>query len=83
MKAKQISGNNLLEIIGHLESDLSKLKRALAETRRLGGRRKVLRPVREYEFCGMWKNRDDMKGLSSAAWLAKLRREHWSRSQDR
>jgi len=81
MKAKQISGNNILNIIGHLESDLSKLKRALAETRRLGGSRKALRSVREYEFCGMWKNRDDMKGLSTAEWLVKLRREQWSRSQ--
>jgi hypothetical protein len=81
MKAKQISGNKILNIIGHLESDLSKLKRALAETRRLGGSRKALRSVREYEFCGMWKNRDDMKGLSTAEWLVKLRREQWSRSQ--
>ena len=81
MKANQISGNNILNIIGHLESDLSKLKRALAETRRLGGSRKALRSVREYEFCGMWKNRDDMKGLSTAEWLVKLRREQWSRSQ--
>jgi len=81
MKAKQISGNNILNIIGHLESDLSKLKRALAETRRLGGSRKALRSVREYDFCGMWKNRDDMKGLSTAEWLVKLRREQWSRSQ--
>lgn len=81
MKAKQISGNNILNIIGHLESDLSKLKRALAETRRLGGGRKALRSVREYDFCGMWKNREDMKGLSTAEWLVKLRREQWSRSQ--
>lgn len=81
MKAKEVSGNKILDIIGHLESDLSKLKRALAESRRLGGTRKALRSVREYEFCGMWKNRDDMKGLSTAEWLAKLRREEWSRSQ--
>jgi hypothetical protein len=81
MKAKQISGNNILNIIGYLESDLSKLKRALAETGRLGGSRKALRSVRKYEFCGMWKNRDDMKGLSTAEWLVKLRREQWSRSQ--
>jgi hypothetical protein len=81
MKAKQLSGNNILDIIGHLESDLSKLKRVLTETSRLGGGKKALRSVREYEFCGMWKDRDDMKGLSTAEWLAKLRREHWSRSQ--
>lgn len=83
MKAKELSGNKILDIIGHLESDLSKLKRALAETRRLERRKKTLRSrsLREYEFCGMWKERDDMKGLSSAEWLAKLRREHWSRSQ--
>ena len=56
MKAKEVSGNKILDIIGHLESDLSKLKRALAETRQLGGtRKKTLRSVREYEFCGMWK----------------------------
>jgi len=81
MKAKQANGNKILDIIGHLESDLLKLKRALAETRRLGESKKAFRSVREYEFCGMWKDRDDMKGLSTAEWLAKLRREHWSRSQ--
>jgi len=81
MKAKELSGNKILDIIGHLESDLSKLKRALAETRRLEGRKKTLISLREYEFCGMWKDRDDMKGLSTAEWLAKLRREQWSRSQ--
>ena len=83
MKAKEFSGNKILDIIGHLESDLSKLKRALAETKRLEGRKETLRSLREYEFCGMWKDRDDMKGLSTAEWLAKLRREHWSRSQYR
>jgi hypothetical protein len=81
MKAKELNGNKILNIIGHLESDLSKLKRALAEARRLGGNEKILRSVREYEFCGMWKDREDMKGLSTAEWLAKLRREHWSRSK--
>jgi hypothetical protein len=81
MKAKHLSGNHILDIIGHLESDLSKLKRALAGTKRSGERKKAFRSVREYEFCGMWKDRDDMKGLSSAEWLAKLRRKHWSRIQ--
>ena len=82
MKAKEVSGNKILDIIGHLESDLSKLKRTLAETKRLEGRKKTSRSLREYKFCGMWKNRDDMKGLSTSEWLAKLRREHWSRSQE-
>lgn len=81
MKAGQANGKKILDIIGHLESDLSKLRRALAETRRFRESKKALRSVREYEFCGMWKGRDDMKGLSTAEWLAKLRREQWSRNQ--
>jgi len=81
MKAKSIESDNIINMIDHLESDLSKLKSALMQTKRLKGKRKVFRSVREYEFCGMWKDRDDMKGLSSSEWLVKLRRDHWSRNQ--
>ena len=35
--------------------------------------------VRQAEYFGMWTDREDMKGLSSRAWLTQLRAEQWSR----
>lgn len=82
MKAEKIkSADKIIDIIDHLESDLSKLKKVLREVKPLKEQKKTFRSVREYEFCGMWKDRADMEGLSSAEWLAKLRRGQWSRSQ--
>ena len=70
----------VIKIIEHIEFQLSNLKKALKETKPIvEGEKKKFRSVREYEFCGMWKDRDDMKGLSSAEWLAKLRRDQWGR----
>ena len=82
MKGEEIkSSDNIIDIIDHLESDLWKLKKPLREGRHLKGQKKVFRSVRQYEFCGMWKDRADMEGLSSAEWLANLRKEQWGRSQ--
>jgi len=77
-KTKSTAG--VIEIIEHIESQLSNLKKALKETKPIiKGETKGFRSVRQYEFCGMWKDREDMKGLSSTEWLAKLRREQWGR----
>jgi len=82
MKGEKIkSADKIIDIIDHLESDLWKLKKLLRGVRLLKEQRKAFRSVREYEFCGMWKDRADMEGLSSAEWLAKLRRGQWGRSQ--
>lgn len=79
-REKSTSTIGVLDIIEHIESDLSKLKKAVKEIKPIvKGEKKGFRSVREYEFCGMWKDREDMKGLSSAEWLARLRREQWGR----
>ena len=79
-RKKSVSTIGVLEIIEHIESQLSNLKKAVKEITPIEkGETKGFRSVREYEFCGMWKDREDMKGLSSTEWLAKLRREQWSR----
>jgi len=79
---KTKSTTNVIDIIEHIESQLSTLKKALKEIRpTANGVKEGARSVREYEFCGMWKDREDMKGISSAEWLAKLRREQWGRIQ--
>jgi hypothetical protein len=71
---------SVIKIIEHIESELSNLKKALKETEpTVREKKKGVRSVREYEFCGMWKDREDMKGLSSTEWLAKLRGEQWGR----
>lgn len=81
MKKKSMSTSNVIEIIEHIESELSNLKKALKETRPTAEPNKgEFKSVREYEFCGMWKDREDMKGLSSSEWLAKIRREQWGRT---
>jgi hypothetical protein len=36
-------------------------------------------PLSEHPFVGIWKDREDMKD-GGAAWVRKLRREHWDRS---
>jgi len=79
MKGKRVkSGGDILDLIHHMETDLEKLKKALLETKQSGRESKrPFRSFREFEFCGMWKNRDDMIGLSSAEWLAKIRSNQW------
>ena len=77
---KSGSTTGVLEIIEHIESELSNLKKAVKEiTPIVKGETKGFRSVTEYEFCGMWQDREDMKGLSSTEWLEKLRREQWGR----
>jgi hypothetical protein len=77
---KTKSTTNAIEIIEHIESQLSTLKKALKEIKPIAnGVEGGARSVREYEFCGMWKDREDMRGLSSTEWLLKLRREQWGR----
>ena len=81
MKRKK-SGSTIgaLEIIEHIESQLSNLKKEVKEISPIVDEEKnSFHSIREYEFCGMWKDREDMKGLSSTEWLAKLRREQWGR----
>ena len=77
---KTKSTTNVIEIIEHIESQLSTLKQALKEIKpTTNGAKEGARSVREYEFCGMWKDREDMRGLSSTEWLAKLRSDQWGR----
>ncbi len=77
-KAK--STTNVIEIIEQIESQLSTLKKAVKEIKPTTNEAKEgARSVREYEFCGMWKDREDMRGLSSTEWLAKLRSDQWGR----
>lgn len=79
-RKKTNSTAGAIEIIEHVESELSKLKKTLTEAELIGiGEKTEGRSVREFEFCGLWKDREDMKGLSTAEWLAKLRREQWGR----
>ncbi|MCK4339024.1 MAG: hypothetical protein KAW92_02835 [Candidatus Cloacimonetes bacterium] len=73
------STSNIIEIIEHIEFQLSNLRKALRENNSIERKKNVFRSVRKYEFCGMWKDREDMKGLSSTEWLAKLRRKQWSK----
>lgn len=79
MKGKRANlGANVFDLIRHMESDLEKLKKAISDYKQDGReRRKPFRSFRESEFCGMWKDREDMKGLSSTEWLTRIRKGQW------
>jgi len=81
-KRRNGSAVRVIELIDHMESDLTALKKALLEDKWLvRERRKAFQSVRELEFCGMWKDRKDLNGVSSAEWLADLRRKQWGRTR--
>jgi len=79
MKSKRVNSEaSIIELIDHMESDLGKLKKAISNNKQDGReKRKPFRSFREYEFCGMWKDREDMKGLSSTEWLTRIRKTQW------
>ncbi len=79
MKGKRVnSGANIIDLIHHMESDLEKLKKAISDNKQDGREKRTpFRSFREFEFCGMWKDREDMKGLSSTEWLTRIRKEQW------
>ncbi len=77
---RKSSSDDVVKIIDHIESLLSHLKEAIKETKGVAAKdKKKFRSIREYEFCGMWKDREDIKNISSNEWLAKLRRKQWNR----
>jgi hypothetical protein len=80
MKERKINSTlYIIQTIEHIEAELSKLKETLKEAASSPKKdKKDSQSVREYEFCGMWKDRKDMEGLSTTEWLSKLRREQWS-----
>jgi len=41
------------------------------------GERKEFKSVREYEFYGMWANREERQGLSTEECLAQIREKAW------
>ncbi|MFH0925614.1 MAG: hypothetical protein V1872_08300 [bacterium] len=74
-------GYDLIESIEHIETELSDIKRTLLGFKGTKkNNKKKIRSIRKYQFCGMWKNRKDMKGLSTLEWLAKLRKEQWDKT---
>jgi len=79
-KGRNGSAARIIELIDHIESDLSLLRKTLLRGKHLTEtERKPFRSVRDSEFCGLWKNRKDMQGLSTSEWLANLRKEQWGK----
>jgi len=79
MKGKRVnSETNIIDLIHPMESDLGKLKKAISNNKQNGReKRRPFRSFREFEFCDMWKDRKNMKGLSGTEWLTKIRKEQW------
>ncbi|MBI3764525.1 MAG: hypothetical protein HY260_22010 [Chloroflexi bacterium] len=71
-----------------LVSDIDRMMDELAAMRRriialLQQATVSLVPVSEWEAVGMWADREDMRGISTEDWLARLRAQQWGRSSGR
>jgi hypothetical protein len=68
----------LLAEIDRVINDMVKLRARVATAENVT-------PVtsKNWEIFGMWADRADMRGMSTAEWLDKLRREQWSPRDDR
>jgi len=81
MKRRKINSTiGIIQTIEHIEAELLKLKKTIIEAESLPKKGiRASQSVHEYEFCGMWKDRKDIEGLSTIEWLSKLRREQWGK----
>lgn len=69
----------MLRTLERIELDVAKLREQIADARGTARPAAGVQSVREFAFCGMWKDREDMRGLTSSEWLARLRAQHWRR----
>jgi len=71
--------DDMLSALERIEIEIARLKEQVANARVTTRSEGHVQSVREFGFCGMWKDREDMKGLTSTEWLAQLRAQHWRR----
>ena len=69
--------HHILQEMDRLIAEMATLRNQVAALS--SGQASARRSVRQAEYFGMWADREDMKGLSSRAWLESLRAQHWMR----
>jgi len=72
-----VSDAELLRRIDQMAMELERLRQQVVELTVAKRRRKRLKSVREYEFFGMWANREGWQGLSTEECLAQIREKAW------
>jgi len=77
MEETVMTDADLLRRIDQMAVELEKLRQQLLESMAAKRRRKKFRSVREYEFYGMWADREEWQGLSTEECLAQIREKAW------
>ena len=67
----------LLSRIDQMAMELKRLRQQLLESMVVKRQRKKFKSVREYEFYGMWADREEWQGLSTEECLAQIREKAW------
>jgi hypothetical protein len=67
----------LLRRIDQMAMELEGLRQQLLESMAAKRKRKKFKSVREYEFYGMWADREEWQGLSTEECLAQIREKAW------
>jgi hypothetical protein len=65
----------LIADIDRMMDELAAMRRRLADVMQHSAQPSV--PVSQWEMVGMWADREDMQGLSTEEWLARLRAQQW------
>jgi hypothetical protein len=75
-----ITDADLLKRIDQMAMELERLRQQLLESMAAKGERKKFKSAQEYEFYGMWADREEWQGLSTEECLAQIREKAWGES---
>lgn len=75
--AMTISEEELLNRLDQMAMEIEQLRQQVLESMTAKRRRKKFKSVREYEFYGMWADREEWQGLSTEECLAQIREKAW------
>ena len=72
--------DRLANEVGRIQRELLEIRQRLDQTTAKSKRRAV--SSRKWAEFGMWADREDLRGLTSAEWLAELRAKGWTRTRN-
>jgi len=77
MEEAMMTDTKLLRRIDQMAVELERLRQQLLESMTAKREHKKFKSVREYEFYGMWADREEWQGLSTEECLAQIREKAW------
>lgn len=77
MKATVMTDVELLDRLDQMAMEIERLRQQILESMAAKRRRKKFKSVQEYEFYGMWADREEWQGLSTEECLAQIRKKAW------